>query len=155
MAGFPPLTQQGNLNRIITQITVAGNTALNVDASYMAKGQAVMTFEGPFTDQIGTATSIVNSPLPYVFGQIVINLLRSQSLWNVWLAQAQVNTFLGNVVAWPDSTSMAPITLTQTSITNVDPGAFDGVDPAARVTVRGTFTVNASLWASLTGTNAS
>jgi hypothetical protein len=153
MAGFNPLATQGNLNRIITQVVVAQYGQLNVNAGYMSKGQAILTLEGPFVEQIGTATGLVNSPMPYVFGQVVINLMRSQALANAWILQAQVNSYLGPVEVWPDSTAFAPITLTNASITAFDPGAFDGQDPTVRVTVRGTYYVNNSLWSSLTGVN--
>jgi hypothetical protein len=117
----------------------------------MGKSLAVATFEGPFTDQIETATGIVNSPKPFVMGHIVVSLLRSQILASLWIAQVQAGTYLGTVVAYPDSNVFPPISLTNASITEIDPGAFDGMDPAVKVTIKGTFYINANLWAALTG----
>jgi hypothetical protein len=153
MAGFPPLTVQGNLNRVATHIVVAAYPYLNANASYLGKSLAVCTFEPPFTDQIETATGIVNSPKPFVMSTIVISLLRSQSLAAAWLGQVQANSYLGAVTAFPDSSVFPAIALTNASITELDPGAFDGMDPVTKVTVKGTFLLNASLWAALTGSS--
>jgi hypothetical protein len=153
MAGFAPLTVQGNLNRVATHIVVVSQPQLSANASYLGKSLAVVTFEGPFTDQIETATGIVNSPKPFVMSQIVISLLRSQALSALWVAQAVVGTYLGTVIAYPDSSVFPPISLTNCSVTEIDPGAFDGMDPVTKATVKGTFYLNASLWAPLTGSS--
>ena len=147
MAGFPPLTTQGLLNRVLTHIVVPGFPQLSVSAQYMSKSMAVPTFDGPFVDQIPTATGVVNSPAPYVMGQIVVNLLRSQALCTLWIAQAQIESTLGDVVAYSDSTVFPPITLNNTSIIDIDPGAFDGSDPTTKITLKGVFLTNADLWA--------
>jgi hypothetical protein len=154
MAGFPPLSAQGNLNRVATHVVVVSQPQLNANASFLGKSLAVATFEGPFTNQIETATGIVNSPKPFVMAQIVLNLLRSQSLSGLWISQVQSGTYLGTVIAYPDSTVFPAIQLTNASVTEIDPGAFDGADPAVKVTVKGTFYINASLWGALTGSSS-
>lgn len=151
MSGFAPLTVQGNLNRVSAHVVVASYSGLSANASYMGKSLVSVTFEGPFTDQPETATGIVNSPKPFVMAQIVMSLLRSQILANQWVAQAQANTYLGTVDVYSDSNVFGPISLTNASITEIDPGAFDGVDPVVKITMKGTFYVNANLWASQTG----
>jgi len=151
MSGFAPLTTQGNLNRVATHVVVTSFPQLNANASYLGKSLVQVTLEGPFTDQIETATGIVNSPKPFVMAHIVVNLLRSQILSGLWVAQAQAGTYLGSVVVFPDSNVFPDISLTNASITELDPGAFDGVDPTVKATIKGTFYINASLWASITG----
>jgi hypothetical protein len=149
--GFNPQTTQGNLNRVATHIVVPTFPQLNANAGYMSKGLAVVTFEPPFVEQIETATGIVNSPRPFVMGQIVINLLRSQILANAWTLQVQANATIGTVLAFPDSNTLVPFSLSNASIYDLDPGAFDGVDPTFKVTLKGTFYINAAMWATLTG----
>jgi hypothetical protein len=149
--GFVGGVTQGNLNRIATHIVVASFTNLNVTAGYMGKSQAIVTLDGPIVNQIGTATSVVNSPEPYIMSTLVISLLRSQSLSNAWLAQIQSNATIGTVTAFPDSSTFSPIELVNCSIQDFDPGAFDGGDPTVKVTIRGVFYVNSAMWASLTG----
>jgi hypothetical protein len=152
MAGFPPLTNQGNLNRVAVHVVVVGNSALNVTAANLGKQLAAVTFEDVFTDQIETATGLVNSPRPYVMAQVVLNLLRSQAIAGLWLAQVEVNSNIGQVTVYSDSSAFPPIELSNASVVNFDPGAFDGVDAITKVTVKGIFYVNNALWAGLTGT---
>lgn len=141
-----PLIQQGLLNRVLTHIVVPAFPQLNVEPSYMAKSQAVVSFDGPFVDQEPTAVGIVNSPRPFVMGKLVINLLRSQSLSNLWILQTQTVPVLGAVVAYSDSTTFSSIPLANCSIIDFDPGAFDGADPTVKVTVSGVFYTAAYLW---------
>src|SRR6185503_1465660 len=141
-----PLQQQGNLNRVLTQVIVPDFPELTVTASFMAKSMANLTFDGSFTDQIPTATGVVNSPEPFVQGQLVISLLRSQAVSALWLAQVQASSVIGSVEVYSDSTEFPMIRLVNCSIISVDPGAFDGQDPATKVTVKGSYYTNAVLW---------
>lgn len=151
LAGFPPLTVQGNLNRVATHVVVTSLPQLSATASFLGKSLVQVTLEGPFTDQIETATGVVNSPKPFVMGQLVLSLLRSQTLAALWVAQVETSTYLGDIVAYPDSTVFPALALTNASIIDLDPGAFDGVDPTVKATVKGTFLINSALWSALTG----
>ena len=151
--GFNPSISQGNLNRIATHVVVPSYPALAVSAGYMGKQQAQVTIEGPSTTQIPTATGFTNSPEPFVMAQVVINLLRSQSLAATWFAQFQSQCYLGNVVTFSDSTVFPSITIPQCSIIDFDPGPYDGQDPTVKVTVKGIFYVNSMLWSSVTGSS--
>lgn len=142
-----PLTAQGLLNRVLTNVVIPSFPQLSVTAPFMAKSLAQLTFDAPAVDQIGTATGIVNSPAPYVMGQLVVNILRSQSVAELYYAQWQINAVIGTVQAYPDSTVLPPFTLANCSILDVDPGAFDGQDPTTKVTIKGVYYVNADLWA--------
>jgi hypothetical protein len=147
MSGFNPLIAQGVLNKIRPHVVVPGNTALNAVASNMAKSQVVLTFEGPFVNQPETATGIVNARQPFVMAQIVVALLRPQPLAAAWVQQAQSDSVLGNVVVYSDAANFPEITLATSSITEIDPGAYDGVDPATKITIKGVFYINADMWA--------
>ena len=147
--GFNPITGQGLLNRVLVHTIVPLFPQLTVTSPYMGKSQAVLTLDGPFVHQIGTATGLVNSPEPYVMGQLVISLLRSQALAGLWVAQAGITSVIGAVTVYSDSTEFPVITLADSSIIDIDPGAFDGQDPVTKVTVKGLYYTNASLWAGL------
>jgi hypothetical protein len=146
MAGVNPLIAQGALNRVLTSIVVPSYPQLSAIAPNMSKSLVQLTFDGPFNDQIGTATGIVNSPLPYVMGQLVVSLLRSQLVSGLWIAQAQTQSILGTVTAYPDSPVFPAVSLTNCSITDIDPGAYDGQDPTVKITLKGVFYTNATLW---------
>ena len=148
MAGVNPLITQGLLNRVITAIHVPTFPQLNLSAPYMSKSMVNLTFDGPFTDQIETATGIVNSPKPFVMGQLVLSVLRSQAVSGLWILQVQTASYIGSVTTYSDSTVVPSVILANCSITDIDPGAYDGTDPTTKVTVKGVFYTNALLWAS-------
>lgn len=152
MAGFSPfnpLTFQGQLNRISVHVIVTDFPQLTVTAPFMSKSLASITFEGPWVDQIGTATGLVNSPKPYVMASITVNLLRTQYVSGAWIAQMEDTAVIGDVTIYSDAPqTFPPIELTDCSITEFEPGAFDGTDPTVKATVKGVFVVNNQLWAS-------
>ncbi|MHB8406242.1 MAG: hypothetical protein ACYDCJ_12545 [Gammaproteobacteria bacterium] len=149
MSGFNPLAYQGLLNRVLTHVVVTNFQGLNVTASFMSRALTSLTLEGDFTRQEPTATGIVNSPEPFVMGQLVVSILRSQSLASAWLAQMQSSTILGDVVTYSDSTVFPAITLRNCSLISIDPGPYDGQDPTTKITIKGVLPINASLWAGI------
>lgn len=142
----PPNVLQGPLNRVRCSVVVTSIPGLNITSSYMGKQFARIEFEGDFVQQVETATGVVNSPEPYVMGTITVGLLRPQALASSWLAQAQSTGILGDVTIYSDTSAFPAITLSSTAIRHIDPGAFDGTDPVVRLTLRGVFALNNSLW---------
>lgn len=142
----PPVVSQGVLNRVRCSVVIASIPTLNITAPYMGKSFAKIEFEGDFVPQIETGTGAVNSPEPYVMATITVGLLRTQSLSNNWLTQAQTNGGLGDVTIHSDTSAFQPISLNGTVIRHIDPGAFDGADPIVRLTLRGVYPINSDMW---------
>jgi hypothetical protein len=142
----PPVVAQGVLNRVRCSVVIASNPTLNVTAPYMSKSFARIEFEGDFVPQIETGTGAVNSPEPYVMATITVGLLRSQALANSWMTQVQANSGLGQVTIHSDTSAFQAITLNNTVVRHLDPGAFDGTDPVVRLTLRGVFNINSDMW---------
>lgn len=143
------ISSSGLLNRALTQVVFSDYPALNASIDNMSSGFMHVTFEGAPTLQIGTGTSIVNSPNPYVMGSLQLNILRTQALATTWLRQMQSNSVLGNLTGYPDAAPFDPITLENSSITAFDPGAWDGQNPTVAITITGLFFTNNDMWASL------
>lgn len=141
-----PYLNAGPLNRVRCSVVIAAFPSLNIISQYMGKSFAHIEFEGDFNQQIETATGVVNSPEPYVMATITVGLLRSQALAANWLAQSQDTSILGDVTIHSDTSAFPAITLNDTGIRTITPGAYDGTDPVVRLTLRGTFNVNSSLW---------
>lgn len=141
-----PLIQQGTLNRLRTSVVLPNFTNLNVTAGYMGKSMARLAFEGDFGELIPTATGGVTSPEPYVMASLTIALLRTQALASQWLSQVGLLSVVGPVTSYSDTTAWDPITLDQCIVRGLDPGAYDGTDPIVRVTLRGIYYINNSLW---------
>jgi hypothetical protein len=141
-----PFLNAGPLNRVRCHVVVPSTPTLNITPQFMGKQFARIEFEGDWNQQIETATGVVNSPEPYVMATITVGLLRSQGLSAAWLAQAQKTTVLGDVTIYSDTSAFPAISINDTGIRSIDPGAFDGTDPVVRLTLRGSFNINASLW---------
>ena len=141
-----PLIQQGTLNRVRCSVVVPGFTNLNITSSYMSKSFARLTYEGNFSDLIGTATGGVSSPEPYVFASLTVGILRTQALANQWRQQSELLSNVGDITVYSDSAAWDPIPLANAQIQNLDPGAFDGTDPTVRLVLRGIYYVNSALW---------
>lgn len=141
-----PLIPQGTLNRVRCHIVVPSFTALNITSSYMGRNFATIAFEGPFVEQIGTATGTVNSPEPYVYATVSVGILRTQSLATTWLAQVQSTGIIGDVVVHSDTSAFAAITISNAVVRDYEPGAYDGADPVVRLTLRGVYYPNNTMW---------
>ncbi len=141
-----PLVSQGTLNRVRCSVIIPDDTALNIDSSYMGKSFATISFDGSFSGQIETGTGVVNSPEPYVMGNVSVGLLRTQALSNAWLAQAKKNTSIGQVIIHSDSAAFPSIPLSTCVIGSIEPGAYDGTDPIVKLTLRGVFHLNEDMW---------
>jgi hypothetical protein len=141
-----PYLIAGPLNRVRCHVVISSSPTLNIQSSYMGKSFARIEFEGDFVQQIEVGTGVVNSPEPYVMASITVGLLRSQPLAASWLSQAQDTGVLGDVTIHSDTSAFPAITLNDTAIRSLEPGAYDGTDPVVRLTLRGTFNINSALW---------
>lgn len=141
-----PLVSQGTLNRVRCSVIVPNFSSLNITAAYMGKSFASIDFEGAFDEQIETGTGAVTSPEPYVMATISVGLLRTQSLAVAWLNQAQTSSDLGTIIIHSDTAAFPAISLRSSVIRSLEPGAFDGMDPVARLTLRGVYDINNNLW---------
>lgn len=143
---FPPFVPQGTLNRLRCSIVVPNVSTLNITAAYMGKSFATLSFQGQFAELIGTATGGVTSPEPYVMASITVGLLRTQALPASWMGQAQTQSAIGPITIYPDSAAFPALTLDNCIIRDIEPGAYDGLDPVVRLTLNGIFYTNSDLW---------
>lgn len=146
---FPPFIPQGTLNRLRCSIVVPNISGLNITASYMGKSFATVSFGGSFAELIPTATGGVTSPEPYVMGTISVGLLRTQALSASWVGQAGLQSAIGPVTIYPDAASFPSISLDNCIIRDIEPGAYDGLDPVVRLTLQGIYYLNSSLWSAV------
>lgn len=140
------MVRQGLLNRVLTSVVVTNYPQLTVTAPFMSKNLSEIIFDGAAVDQIGTATGIVNSPMPYIMADINCNILRSQSTVAAYVAQWQQQAYIGSVTIYTDSTQLPQFTLVNCSILNITPGAFDGQDPTTKVQFKGVYYINNIMW---------
>lgn len=141
-----PITPQGTLNRVRSSIVVPNFSGLNITAPFMGRNFVTLSFDGDFTQLIGTATGGVPSPEPYVMATISVGILRTQALSMSWRAQWESNGAIGPVSVHSDTSAFDSFTINDTVIKHFDPNAFDGNDPVSHLTLTGIYYINNSMW---------
>ena len=141
-----PLIQQGTLNRLRGSVVYSSNPTLNVTAPYLAREAISIAFEGDAGMLIPTLTGGVTSPEPYQMATVTINLLKSQSLANVYKTQIETNVNIGDVAIISDSATLGDYDLTNCILKGIRDITYDGNVAGFVVTLTGIYNVNASLW---------
>ena len=142
-----PQVQQGTLNRLLASVVYADYPQLNVTSSYLAREAISMAFDGDTSLLIGTLTSAVTSPEPYVYGTVTMHLLRTQALGNAYKTQVETNTTLGSVTVYPDSVALSPFQLNNCVLQVVQEMPFDGTQASLIIRLRGVYNINSALFA--------
>jgi hypothetical protein len=121
--------------------------ALNVTAPFLDKEGINLRLEGEMSMQHGTMTGLVQSPEPYVPVSVVIALLKTQGLAELYKSQFENSVLLGAGTVWPDvSTGITQFQLQNMSIQSVGDLMFNGTTPIFAVTCRGFYVLNNSLF---------
>lgn len=141
-----PQVLQGTLNRLLASVVYASFPQLNVTSAYLAKEAISISFDGDTSLLIGTLTSAVTSPAPYVYGTVTIHLLRTQALGNAYKTQVETNTTMGSVTVYPDSTALTPFQLNNCVLQTVQEMPFDGTQASLIIRLRGVYNINSTLF---------
>lgn len=146
MAGNP-LIAQGVLNRLKASVNWTSFPVLNVTASYLDKEGITARMEGSASLQHDTMTGVVQSPEPYLKFSVVIALLRTQQLADLYKTQMETNCLIGEGTVWPDvTTGITSFPLQNVSIQSVGDLLLNGTTPIFGVTCTGFYVINSSLW---------
>ena len=146
MANIPTVPQGGPLNRIRSSVVVQNTPSLNIVAQNMGGGFVTVALQGEAAGLVGTGTGGVATLEPYQMAVVTVDLLRTQPLGSTWFTQMQINSAIGPITVYPDTTAFQPVPLDSCVINNVDLGAWDGKNPVIRLTLHGIFYVNAAAW---------
>lgn len=141
-----PLVSQGTLNRLRGSVFIIDFPELNVTAPYLGEAGIGLTLEGQTTTMIATLTGNATSPEPFQMATITVNLLKTQSLSDLYKTQIETDTLIGDVSVTPDSAALGDYYFTNCAIESVNPLSFNGKDAGYVVTIRGTYNINDSLW---------
>lgn len=141
-----PLVSQGTLNRLRGSVTWDSNSALNVTAPYLGKPGIRLALQGDSVTYIPTLTGAVTSPEPYMMVEMVMSLLKTQSLADAYKAKLESNALMGNGSIRTDATTLGVYQLVNCSIRSVRELDFSGEDAAFAVTIGGYYLVNADLF---------
>jgi len=142
-----PQVIQGTLNRLLASVVYADFPQLNVTAPYMSKEAVSIGFDGDTSQLIGTLTGAVTSPEPYVYANVTMHILRTQSLGNAYKTQVETNTTMGSVTVYPDSVALSAFQLNNCVLQSVQEVTFDGSQAGLIVRLRGIYNINSTLFA--------
>ena len=142
-----PLVAQGSLSRLRASITWTSFPALNVTASFLAKEGIRLTLQGGSVTYIPTMTGQVTSPEIYMEAECTINLLKSQSLANLYKKQMELNALLGDCTIRPDAVPLSPYSVINSSIKSIRELDFSGENASFSVQIGGYYLVNSFLFA--------
>ena len=141
-----PLVAQGQLNRLLASVIWPAFANLNVTASYLANGGINVTLQGESVTYVPTLTGQVTSPEPYMGVEMMMPLLKSQSLADAYKRQMETNALLGDCTVIPDATTLGNYQFNNCSIKSVHQLTFDGRDAVFGVVIGGYYIVNNSMW---------
>jgi hypothetical protein len=141
-----PLVPQGTLNRIRASVQWTSFPGLNVTTSFLGKEGISLAFEANDTDFIDTMTGAVTSPNPYQPIRLVMNLLKTQTLANLYEAQRQSSSLLGDGMVIPDASTLTSYQITNCAIEGVDELRFNGEVASYSVRVKGYYIINNALF---------
>ena len=141
-----PLIDQGVLNRILGSVTWNNFPGLNVTAPFLDKEGINLRLEGESSLQHGTMTGLVQSPEPYMAISVVIALLKTQQLSDLYKAQMEDTALIGDGTVRPDAATLPVYPIINCAIQSVRELNFAGDDADFAVAIRGYYLVNSSLW---------
>ena len=141
-----PLIAQGSLSKIRASVTWGSFPQLNVTAPYLGKAGIRLQLQGESVLYLPTMTGAVTSPEPYMMIECTINLIKPQSLANLYKQQMEDNALLGDGSVRPDATALGVYALTNCAIKGVRELDFSGEHEGFAVTIGGYYFTNSSLF---------
>lgn len=141
-----PLTQ-GVLNRLRASVVFADFPGLQVTAANTAAEGISISPEGDTALQIPTMTGTVGSPEPFQMVTVTMHLLRTQALGDAYKTQIETDTNIGSINVILDSNAMENYQIENCSIVGWGEMPLAGKDPSFQVRIRGSYYINADLWA--------
>lgn len=141
-----PLIAQGTLNRLRASVVWPGFPQLNVTAPYLGKGGIRLALEGESTAFLPSMTGAVTSPEPYMMINLVMELLKSQGLADLYKQQMEQSALLGDGVVRTDSAVLGNYQIVNCAIEGVRELNLAGDDAAYAVTCKGYYFVNQALF---------
>lgn len=141
-----PLIAQGSLNKLRASITWPSFPTLNVTAPYLSKEGIRLALQGESVLYLPTMTGAVTSQEPYMMAECTINLLKSQSLANLYKQQMETNALLGDATIRPDAVPLGIYQITNCSIKSIRELDFSGEHALFSVNIGGYYNINSILF---------
>ena len=147
-----PLVALGSLNRLRASVIWNAFPSLNITASYLGVDGIRLGLDGGSVAFLPAMTGTVASPEPYQMITLSATLLKTQYLAELYKTQMELDARIGDGTVYPDvaisQNGLGVYQVKNCAIESVAELAFAGTDAGFRVTMRGYYLVNSSLWGS-------
>jgi len=139
-----PTVAQGVLQRLRASFVPSAFPFLAVTSPFLGKEGIQLSFRGDVTVQLDTMTGVVRSPEPYLGITVTLHLLKTQGFAEMWRAQMELNSLLGQATLRPDAATMTPYNFHECSILGIGDQAFNGSSYDYPIRIGGMYQVNAA-----------
>lgn len=145
-----PQVQQGVLNRARGSVVWNDFPSLNVTAPYLGQAGISLSFGGPATSQLPTMTGVAQSPELMQLATIRINLLKTQTLADLYKQQMELSSVLGDCTIYPDvqTNGIGVYQITNCSMGTLETLTLNGTDAGWIIPVIGVYEINSALFSS-------
>lgn len=141
-----PRVPLGTLNRLRGSIVIPDAQQLNITASFLGRAGISLGLTGDTTEMLPQMTGMVTSPQPYQTATLSVQLIRSQSLANLYKQRMETNSLLGPITLITDANTLDPYQFENCAIQSVRELPMSGDDASYGITIVGTYFINSSLW---------
>lgn len=141
-----PMMNPGVLNKVRGSVKYTDYPQLNISASNLTRDGIGITFLGDIVESLPVMAGVVQSTQPYVLASVRIPLVRSQALAQIYKTQWELNSLLGSIRIYTDSSVFGEFDLVNIALNKPADINFGGTDPGVIITLTGTYYVNSSMW---------
>ena len=145
-----PLIDYGSLNRLRASVVWTNHPELNVTPQFLGDEAIRLALDGQSTDYLPQLAGMVTSPAVYMPITLSINLVRTQQLADLYKQQMESDARIQDGTVRPDVNAgkggLGNYSIINCAIGNVAEMTFAGRDAGYRVSIRGYYIVNNSLW---------
>ena len=141
-----PFVPQGVFNKVRASIKFEDFPELNITASYLTQDGIDLSFQGDAGVLLPTMTGGASSPNPYQMLSIRINLVRSQTMAQLFKNQIEKNTYLGTAKVYSDTSALGDFSIRSATLQTVSDLSFSGRDPGYVILMYGIYDTNSDMW---------
>src|SRR5215831_11127360 len=103
-----PVINQGSLSRLVASVVIPDFPELNITPEFLGDEGISIVFQGETTAYIPTMVGAVTSPEVYQQVTVTAHLLKTQFLSQLYEAQRQADSKIGDIAVRPDTRDFPP-----------------------------------------------
>lgn len=143
-----PVIPQGQLSRAVASVVWNDFPQLNVTPPYLGPAGISLSFGGPAASQLPTMTGVVVSPELMQLATIRINLLKTQTLADLYKQQMENSAVMGDCTIYPDiqTNGIGVYQINNCSMGTLETLTLNGTDAGWIIPIIGVYLINNALF---------